>query len=170
MKSPVEIKLGLAACSADECHGNHTGCPYKGSIFCIQYICGDAMLYIQQLEEDKKRLQERICNQRRQLRVLHAMYEWALSVLQKAHMNDRAKLQAWLRKRGYELGTFELPESKYQQLERERDAAVRDMTEISNVYGICYFCKRGDEKHLNVCNRFLNGMDCWEWRGAQEVE
>jgi hypothetical protein len=57
-----------------------------------------------------------------------------------------------------------------QQLERERDAAVRDMTEIGNACGTCYACKHWDEKHPTACDRFLNGMDCWEWRGAREVE
>ena len=57
-----------------------------------------------------------------------------------------------------------------QQLERERDAAVRDMTEIGNACGTCYSCKHWDEKHPTACDRFLNGMDCWEWRGVQEVE
>ena len=50
MKTPDEIKKGLESCGADECHGEHTGCPYKDDVFCIMHICGDALAYINQLE------------------------------------------------------------------------------------------------------------------------
>lgn len=50
MKTPEEIKKGLESCGADECHGEHTGCPYKDDVFCIMHICGDALAYITQLE------------------------------------------------------------------------------------------------------------------------
>ena len=51
MKTPEEIKRGLEACRADECHGHHTGCPYDDDFFCIMHICGDALAYIEQLEK-----------------------------------------------------------------------------------------------------------------------
>lgn len=51
MKTPEEIKRGLEACRADECHGHHTGCPYDDDFFCIIHICGDALAYIEQLEK-----------------------------------------------------------------------------------------------------------------------
>ena len=51
MKTPEEIKKGLEACRADECHGHHTGCPYDDDFFCIMHICGDALAHIEQLEE-----------------------------------------------------------------------------------------------------------------------
>ena len=50
MKTPEEIKKGLGSCSADECHGDHTDCPYIDNVLCIRAICGDALAYIQQLE------------------------------------------------------------------------------------------------------------------------
>lgn len=50
MKPPEEIKKGLAACSADECHGQHEGCTYQDQFFCTMRMCGDALAYIQQLE------------------------------------------------------------------------------------------------------------------------
>lgn len=50
MKTPEEIKKGLEACRADECHGHHTDCPYEDDFFCIMHICGDALAYIEQLE------------------------------------------------------------------------------------------------------------------------
>ena len=51
MKTPEEIKRGLEACRADECHGHHTGCPYDDDFFCIMHICGDALAYIEQMEK-----------------------------------------------------------------------------------------------------------------------
>ena len=51
MKTPEEIKKGLEACRADECHGHHTGCPYDDDFFCIMHICGDAIAYIEQMEK-----------------------------------------------------------------------------------------------------------------------
>lgn len=51
MKTPEEIKKGLEACRADECHGHHTGCPYDDDFFCIMHICGDALAYIEQVEK-----------------------------------------------------------------------------------------------------------------------
>ena len=116
MKTPDEIKKGLECCIADNGRARCEGCPYAGdSGFrhgCMDRNSEDALAYIMQLEEDKKRLQERICNQRRQLKLLHAMYEWALSVLQKAKMNDRAKFQRYLLDRGIDLNTDENAEAE----------------------------------------------------------
>lgn len=51
MKKPEEIKKGLECCATDECHGEHSECPYNtGTVFCIQHTCADALTYIQQLE------------------------------------------------------------------------------------------------------------------------
>ena len=50
MKTPEEIKKGLESCGADECHGEHTGCPYKDDALCMMHICSDALAYINQLE------------------------------------------------------------------------------------------------------------------------
>lgn len=50
MKTPEEIKNGLEACGSDECYSHHTDCPYRGDLFCIKHICGDARAYINQLE------------------------------------------------------------------------------------------------------------------------
>ena len=54
MKTPEEIKKikeGLKSCSSDECHGEHGDCPYKNNVFCIMTMAGEAMAYIEQLEE-----------------------------------------------------------------------------------------------------------------------
>lgn len=53
MKTPEEIKKGLEACGSDECHGHHADCPYADDFFCTTHICGDARVYIQQLERER---------------------------------------------------------------------------------------------------------------------
>lgn len=54
MKTPEEIKKlkeGLKSCSSDECHGDYGDCPYKNNVFCMMTMAGEAMAYIEQLEE-----------------------------------------------------------------------------------------------------------------------
>lgn len=54
MRSPEEIKKikeGLKCCSSDECHGDHGDCPYKNNVLCMMTMAGEAMAYIEQLEE-----------------------------------------------------------------------------------------------------------------------
>ena len=61
MKSPEDIKKGLEACGADECHGMHVGCPYNSkSVLCIQNVCADALEYIRQLEDTIDQIDARI--------------------------------------------------------------------------------------------------------------
>lgn len=60
MKTPDEIKKGLESCGADECHGDHVGCPYQPSALCIMEVCCDALAYIQQLENHIGDLTEKV--------------------------------------------------------------------------------------------------------------
>lgn len=59
-KTPDEIKKGLETCSADECHGQHTDCPYHPDLMCIRNICADALALIQQLQAENAEKDERI--------------------------------------------------------------------------------------------------------------
>jgi len=163
-RTPEEIKKGLECGYCEDCSYRE----YRGRN-CTGMARADVLVLIQQHEEDKKQLQKTICNQRRQLRVLHAMYEWALGRLQKANLNDRAHFQAFLRERGYDLATMALSESKYQQLERERDAAVEDVRLAVCDDLKCSTCMyKGNESHMcDDCDvhTFCN----WQWRGVHEV-
>lgn len=60
MKTPKEIKKGLEVCGSDECHGEHTDCPYEGDLFCFIYVCVDALAYIQQFENHIGELTEKV--------------------------------------------------------------------------------------------------------------
>lgn len=58
MKTADEIKKGLETCRADECHGQHTDCPYHPDLMCIRNICADALALIKQLEAERDALKE----------------------------------------------------------------------------------------------------------------
>ena len=59
-RTPDEIKKGLETCSADECHGQHTDCPYHPDLMCIRNICADALALIQQLQAQNAEQAEKI--------------------------------------------------------------------------------------------------------------
>lgn len=70
-------------------------------------------------------------------------------------------------KEGCDKGTFaKIMLTAVQQLERERDAAIKDMYHAASDGGsFCDICKYNGE----ACEeRKFNEMYCWEWRGAQE--
>lgn len=101
MKTPEEIKKGLEACIAGECHTKRHDCPYREEGECTLEVMEDALALIQQLE-------------------------------------------------------------------RERDAAVADMYHAASDGGsFCDICKFKGE----ACDeRKATEMECWQWRGVQEVE
>lgn len=61
MKKPEEIKKGLRQCADSE---PYKDCPYDGRDFpyCTQRMSIDAREYIEQLEEQNRKLQLRICD------------------------------------------------------------------------------------------------------------
>ena len=50
MKTPEEIKKGLEACVAGECHSKRHECPYRKEAECTMALSEDALAYIYQLE------------------------------------------------------------------------------------------------------------------------
>lgn len=60
MKTPDEIKKGLAACAVGECHSKRHDCPYRREAECTLEIVTDAFAYIQQLEPREWELFERL--------------------------------------------------------------------------------------------------------------
>lgn len=62
---------------------------------------------------------------------------------------------------------YELTLTYIRQLERERDAAVRDMYHAASDGGsFCDICKYKGEP----CDeRKAADIECWQWRGVQEV-
>ena len=52
MKTPDEIKKGLARCASDKCFGEDELCPYRseGADYCMTTLAKDALAYIRELE------------------------------------------------------------------------------------------------------------------------
>lgn len=80
-RTPDEIKKGLEACGADECHGHHTDCPYVDDLFCTMHICGEARVYIRKLENQIGELTEKVAQ-------LEAAQPKWISVKEKLPEND----------------------------------------------------------------------------------
>lgn len=62
---------------------------------------------------------------------------------------------------------------KVKLLERERDAAVEDMTELMHLGKFCRHCKHLTEDGECTFDFAANKCapwNCWQWRGVQEVE
>lgn len=59
-----------------------------------------------------------------------------------------------------------------QQLERERNAAVEDMTELMQLAQFCRHCKHLTEDGECTFDFAANKGEpwCWQWRGVQGVE
>lgn len=59
------------------------------------------------------------------------------------------------------------------KLQKERDAAVEDMTELMQLLHYCRYCKYlTDDGECTNDFADTDGMPwrCWQWRGVQEVE
>lgn len=54
------------------------------------------------------------------------------------------------------------------QLECERDAAIKELTEIANQTGTCLGCRHWDSERPLACELYRENKNCWEWRGADE--
>lgn len=64
-------------------------------------------------------------------------------------------------------------DNEIQRLERERDAAVSDLTKICKGFNACWRCKHYDSDDFPhaacvECTKSGNERN-WEWRGVQEV-
>lgn len=69
------------------------------------------------------------------------------------------------------LAEISLLKEKVARLEKERDAAVEDMTLISDEHlPICYICKNGKDYPMNgKCREcYLGSENNFEWRGVQD--
>lgn len=162
MKTPEEIKKGLAACSADECHGQHEGCTYQDQFFCTMRMCGDALAYIQRLEERCKTLEYTL------LGVMHSVDKW-LSVEPYDFDKDDGTVAATRASEAREIAltAIENLQTRIAQLEREMDAAVADLSHS------CKYCKIAnsdlDESPCRDCFVFESDKNpkrnYFEWRG-----
>lgn len=65
-------------------------------------------------------------------------------------------------------------DARIAEIERERDAAVKDISEAAQTGCLCYVCHHNDKGHCKAMNHdiFEAVVMCgqYEWRGVQEVE
>ena len=174
MKTPEEIKKGLAACSADECHGQHEGCTYQDQFFCTMRMCGDALAYIHQLEdelnaykwyegesadEDSCMAKENNFVLREAAKAAQMGYFDHLSAGGKCDPAEERWIEA-LTAGADAITQVSVLEARLAQVERERDAAVRDLGKAMSLDEVedCSFCKNNKKPYCDPCN--------WEWRGV----
>lgn len=140
MKSPDEIKKALECCFYDS--ERCADCPYY-PVSCDVELVRDAREYIRQLEakiEEYEQAANKCC------------YESRCN----AEINQLEALCKRLR-------------DENEQLEAERDAAVKDMPTS------CILCKHFQKKH-NTCNskkpcdRIGGVRTEWQWRGVQKED
>lgn len=88
----------------------------------------------------------------------------AIEQLVKERDDEREAADEW-QHRYVELAT------KCSQLEKERDAAVKDMNTLCSTFAdICSFCKNDSRNDGDVCVKCkgTDWLEFWEWRGVQE--
>ena len=155
MKTPEEIKKGLAACSADECHGQHEGCTYQDQFFCTMRMCGDALAYIHQLEdelnaykwyegesadEDSCMAKENNFVLREAAKAAQMGYFDHLSAGGKCDPAEERWIEA-LTAGADAITQVSVLESRLAQVERERDAAVWCLIEAAKDGATCTGCR-----------------------------
>lgn len=142
-KSPEEIKKGLHCCLNDiPCEE----CPYDGQERCLRNALIDLRAYILTLEADKTKLQAQNAELVKQVEQLKA---------------DKKKI----------MEIANILSDAVTRLERERDAAVKDLKKMSSDRGgaRCAVCRYRKAGSLGPCERCIIS-DSWEWRGVPEQE
>ena len=168
MKTPDEIKKALECCFYDSAQCGE--CPYY-PVSCDRELVRDAREYIRQLEADNEKYQQAAdeccyksrCNQEiNQLEALCRRFREEKEQLEAE--NDRLKDDVC---REYNIQD-ELKE-RIQQLEAERDAAVKDLAYIAFFAdgNACDYCDQTDcENGCALADKNIG----FKWRGVQKEE
>lgn len=146
MKTPEEIKKGLAACSADECHGQHEGCTYQDQLFCTMRMCGDALAYIQKLEDAIDKTTQLMRSSTEVIKKNQEQLETTYSQVKKALCGKENV--SWVEV----LEAAEQLKSRLAQAERERDAAVRAISDAKHYI-----------KDLGAISYGLQQLENWDY-------
>lgn len=160
-RTAEDVKKGLE-CNARPC-GCDMGCPYVDE--CREDegcpMSADALALIQQLQAENAEKEQRI-------RQLERSYSFAADLadgLKAATVKQEQEIYALVeRNRQLEAQNAELLE-KVEQLQAERDAAVKDLETVCNMMNICRMCKDADEGSER-CEGCLMSSN-WQWRGVQ---
>ena len=167
-RTPDEIKQGLMCLvGGEELEDTCGGCAYldtRGP--CVDHVLPDVLALVEQLQatvSEKEKVIAELSGKIGQLEadnklLQDAVDQWELVAASPGAVEDMARAYG------------ELVE-KVEQLQAERDAAVRDMT-IASV-NACDVCKNNelivDEAPCQKCTHIFKGRDSkFEWRGVQK--
>ena len=154
MKMPEEIKKGLECCHRrNSCRRK---CPYDGPSHdidkCTTQLAGDALTYIQQLEEREKNLYAAIHA------VMHSIDKW-LDVEPYDFDKDDGTVAATRASNARELAL-----NAIEKAERERDAAVNELNEERSCLNCKHREKRPNKQPCRSCD--VAARHKYEWRGV----
>ena len=155
MKTPDEIKKGLEVCQGNtKCDQ----CPY--GVACIHALIPDALSYIQQLEDAIDKTTQLMQSATEVIKRNQEQLESTYSQVKKSLCGKENV--SWVEV----LEAANQLKSRLAQVERERDAAVRDLQKIS----FCEDCKHlGKSKKQNPCRECQENYKekpNWQWRGV----
>ena len=163
MKTPEEIKKGLEVCTAQE---DCVGCPYTdGDAFFCDRLRKDAFAYIQQLEDAIDKTTQLMQSATEVIKKNQEQLESTYSQVKKALCGKENV--SWVEV----LEAADQLKSRLAQAERERDAAVADLSDR------CLYCKNAarklEEPPCADCMQPKNGIlfaprvrTHFEWRGV----
>lgn len=174
MKSPDDIKKGLAVCATLD--GDCENCPYDDGrqLLCVDQLKKDALAYINQLEDAIDKTTQLMRSATEVIKKSQEQLESTYSQVKKALCGKENV--SWVEV----LEAADQLKSRLAQVEREKDAAVDD---LRNSFDPCTVCKKQDiceqycpdndyncpgckDKHRCICHNCTADNDLWEWRGA----
>ena len=153
MKTPNEIKKGLECCKKGNACRTH--CPYdgwrSGMEECTSELADDALALIQQLEDHLREATKKIEQLEAEREDMTARYKIA---------DDCAKKKGEMNEKLY---------AELSAVKAERDAAVRDLTEMAqDTDESCEYCEMFKTPHCSLECRMKNKG--FKWRGVQKEE
>lgn len=158
-KTPEEIKKGLELCvNANSCNYPCDECPYEKEEEGCKSMMEDAFALIQQLEIRNGAIEK-------SLDEVFVLNDKQASIIRSLNSNNSQARKA-LQDNGF--GSLEELLQAFSQVKRERDAAVKILTDIVHItewFGdidICAACKKDNCKECRWCN------EGFEWRGVPE--
>ena len=172
MKTPEEIKMGLA-CDTPHCEG----CPYDGIIECGVAVQEDALAYINQLERENASLNKAVRDAAELMVSGTELMSNRIKELEHSLSEAVEERERLMNVDAARVANIQLLEERLAQVERERDAAVRELKLGED----CDNCKHRNECKRDgfgykkctecgecLCSKCEGGESQYEWRGVCE--
>lgn len=173
MKTPDEIKKGLAVCINDT-HGCDERCPYLGcesnGVECASSMHVDALAYITQLERENASLDKAVRDAAELMQSGADLMRKRFEELEHSLSEAEEERERLMNVDAARVANIQLLEDRLAQAERERDALMHDFA-----FGFeCRTCKHEttdcNDFPCNDCVEASREAHClmWEWRGVCE--